>query len=44
MCGRGSAGLETICGVMGVPPPVFPSAIPNTIAPENRTQSGRGEL
>ena len=24
MCGRGSAGLETICGVMGLPPPVFP--------------------
>ena len=22
MCGRGSAGLETICGVMGLPPPV----------------------
>ena len=24
MCGKGSAGLETICGVMGLPPPVFP--------------------
>ena len=24
MCGRGSAGLEIICGVMGLPPPVFP--------------------
>ena len=24
MCGRGSAGLETICGVMGLPPPVSP--------------------
>ena len=24
MCGRGSAGLETICGAMGLPPPVFP--------------------
>ena len=24
MCGRGSAGLETICGVMCLPPPVFP--------------------
>ena len=23
MCGRGSAGLETICGVMGLPPPVL---------------------
>ena len=22
MCGRGSAGLETICGVIGLPPPV----------------------
>ena len=24
MCGKGSAGQETICGVMGPPPPVFP--------------------
>ena len=24
MCGRGSEGLETICGAMGLPPPVFP--------------------
>ena len=24
MCGRGSAGLETICGLMGLPPPVSP--------------------
>ena len=24
MCGRGSAGLGTICEVMGLPPPVFP--------------------
>ena len=23
MCGKGNAGLETICGVMGLPPPVF---------------------
>ena len=23
MCGKESAGLETICGVMGLPPPVF---------------------
>ena len=26
MCGRGSAGLETICGVMGLPPPVSPKS------------------
>ena len=26
MCGRGSVGLETICGVMGLPPPVFPKS------------------
>ena len=26
MCGRGSAGLETICGVMGLPPPVRPKS------------------
>ena len=26
MCGRGSAGLETICGVMGFPPPVGPKS------------------
>ena len=26
MCGRGSAGLETICGVMGLPPPVTPKS------------------
>ena len=26
MCGRGSAGLETIRGVMGLPPPVFPKS------------------
>ena len=24
MCGRGGAGLETICGVMGLPPPLSP--------------------
>ena len=24
MCGRGSAGLGTTCGVMGLPTPVFP--------------------
>ena len=23
MCGKGNAGLETICGVMGLPPPIF---------------------
>ena len=26
MCGRGSAELETICGVMGLPPPVSPKS------------------
>ena len=26
MCGRGSAGLETICGIMGLPPPVTPKS------------------
>ena len=26
MCGRGSAGLETICGVMCLPPPVTPKS------------------
>ena len=26
MCGRGSAGLETICGVIGLPPPVGPKS------------------
>ena len=26
MCGRGSAGLETTCGVMGLPPPVTPKS------------------
>ena len=26
MCGRGSAGLETICGIMGLPPPVGPKS------------------
>ena len=26
MCGRGSAGLATICGVMGLPPPVLPKS------------------
>ena len=33
MCGRGSAGLEIICGVMGFPPPVFSKcyAINNSI-------------
>ena len=28
MCGRGSAGLETICGVMGLPPPVTAKSYP----------------
>ena len=26
MCGRGSAGLETVCGVMGLPPQVTPKS------------------
>ena len=29
MCGKGSAGLETICGVMGLPPPVGPKSYSN---------------
>ena len=30
MCGKGNAGLGTICGVMGLPPLYFPNAILNT--------------
>ena len=46
MCGRGSAGLEKICGVMGLPPPVGPKSYSahNNILQQFVQKCANGEL
>ena len=43
MCGKGSAGLETICGVMGLPPPVFQKCFTNEVC-EDSFRSASAQL